>query len=378
MDKILAKLSPKSHSIANQNSVAKDILSKLSGPHMLFEKPQAFRSTSSSSLNIQGNNLSSELPTLISGTGLRAYSASTDKAEKDDVKMAEMLRLKQELMAANSRIAQQEQELAQTRVIKHTLDQALGPPSEVDFGGREVSEQTISHLQDAFNASARIANQRQDTWHQDDAQSDVSDALSAGAYNRARNFWAPPQQMSCAQGMERGYQDATVFARSTSLQDPVPAWSPTVVNPVGNPGARSQGVLQPHRVFSGPSSAVPALDGRYTSEQNSFMNGLNMGPRRSITQMNRGPSCLPSPQSTWGPFYGAVPSSVNTKNPVNHSFNAYQQIGMYPMGQYQPRPIGTPLSPTAAEFTSTGANSPSWPANPVSHTFLLQRHPPKS
>jgi hypothetical protein len=36
-------------------------------------------------------------------------------------------RLKQELLAANSKIALQEQELAQTRVIKHTLDQALGP-----------------------------------------------------------------------------------------------------------------------------------------------------------------------------------------------------------------------------------------------------------
>jgi hypothetical protein len=33
----------------------------------------------------------------------------------------------------------QEQELAQTRVIKHTLDQALGPSSEADFGSREIT-----------------------------------------------------------------------------------------------------------------------------------------------------------------------------------------------------------------------------------------------
>lgn len=377
MDKILAKLSPKSHSVAKQNSVATEILSKLSGPEVLFEKPQDFRSTSNASRNAQGDSLSSELSTLLPGTGLRVCSSSTDKTVTDDVKMAEMLRLKQELMAANSRIAEQEQELAQTRVMKHTLDQALGSPSEVDFGGREVSEHTISNLQNAFNASARTVNQRQDTWHQDDAQSDISDALSAGAYNRARNFWAaPPQQMTLgAQGMERGYQDTTSFARSTSIQDPVPAWSPTVVNPVVNPGVHPQGAIQPHRILSGPSSAVPAFDGRYASEQNSFMNGVNMGPRRSITQMNRGPSWLHSPPSTWGPFHGAVPSSVSTKNAVNHSFNAYQQVGMYPMGQYQPRPIGTPLSPTAAEFTSTGASSPSWPATAVSHIFLwTMRH----
>jgi hypothetical protein len=38
-----------------------------------------------------------------------------------EIGTVELLRLKQELLAANSKIALQEQELAQTRVIKHTL-----------------------------------------------------------------------------------------------------------------------------------------------------------------------------------------------------------------------------------------------------------------
>src|SRR5699024_3712755 len=116
--------------------------------------------------------------------------------ETKSVEATEVLRLKQELLAANSKIALQEQELAQTRVMNHTLDQALGSPSEVDFNGREVSEQTISQLQNAFNASNGVFSQFHDTWNgQEDSRSDVSDALSSGAYNKAQGFWvAPPQQ----------------------------------------------------------------------------------------------------------------------------------------------------------------------------------------
>src|ERR1700733_8983106 len=67
---------------------------------------------------------------------------------------SEILRVKQELAAAKSTISRQEQELAETRKLRHTMDQAMGPPSEADFGiSPDITEQTISHLQNAFNAS---------------------------------------------------------------------------------------------------------------------------------------------------------------------------------------------------------------------------------
>ncbi|KAL1968757.1 hypothetical protein VTN77DRAFT_1583 [Rasamsonia byssochlamydoides] len=343
MEKILAKLSPKPKPSVDQAPITKDILTKLSEQQTLLEKQQEL--------------LSTNRPFTV--------SASADNVEKDSVDVAEMLRLKQELIAANSRIAQQEQELAQTRVIKHTLDQALGPPSETDFGGRDISEQTISSLQNAFNASARTFNQRQDSWAQDDARSDISDALSAGAYNRARSFWGPPSQpafgVSITQAPEKGYHDAPSLARSALVQDSTRNWSPQTLSP----GFPTQGAIQAHRVLSGPSSAVPGFDGRYTGEQSPYINGANLGPRRSITQMSRGGSCFPPQQSPWGTFTSGAPNNIGTRSPINSPFNAYQQIGMYPITPYQPRPIGTPLSPTAAEFTSNSTSVAPWSVTSV-------------
>jgi hypothetical protein len=65
------------------------------------------------------------------------YTTVPHQSYSQEDNTVELRRLKQELLAANSKIALQEQELAQTRMIKHTLDQALGPPSEADFSSRK-------------------------------------------------------------------------------------------------------------------------------------------------------------------------------------------------------------------------------------------------
>jgi hypothetical protein len=369
MEKILAKLSPKPKSSVDQG-ITKDILMKLSEQQSLLGKQQGLLSTSTVSHVIHEDDASSETSLLTPATGPFTLSATTDNLERDGADVAEMLRLKQELIAANSRIALQEQELAQTRVIKHTLDQALGPPSETDFSGRDISERTISSLQSAFNASARTFNQRQDSWAQDDARSDISDALSAGAYNRARSFWGAPSQpafgVGITQATEKGYQDAPSLSRSALVQDPGRNWSPQTLSP----GFPPQGAIQAHRVLSGPSSVIPGFDGRYTGEQNPYINGANVGPRRSITQISRGGPCFPPQQSPWGAFTSGAQNNFGTRSPVNPAFNAYQHVGMCPITPYQPRPIGTPLSPTAAEFTSNSTDIAPWSVTSVREEFL--------
>lgn len=100
--------------------------------------------------------------------------------------IAEMMRVKQELHAAKSVISRQEQELAETRTLKHTMDQAMGPP-EIDYGQHEITEQTIGHLQSAFNASARPFTSKSAGWRgQDDARSDC-DFSAVGVNSRAWN-----------------------------------------------------------------------------------------------------------------------------------------------------------------------------------------------
>ena len=113
-------------------------------------------------------------------------SQSSDHLKND---ATAILRMQQELEAAKSVISRQEQEIAETRTFKHTIDQAMGPASEIDFGGpNEMSESTIGHLQSAFNATARPFTSRTTGWRsQDDNRSDHSE-FSAGSY-APRGIW---------------------------------------------------------------------------------------------------------------------------------------------------------------------------------------------
>lgn len=105
--------------------------------------------------------------------GIASSSTSLGSEQAGRYDIAEMMRIKQELEAAKSVISRQEQELAESRTLKHTMDQAMGPASEADYGQQDISDQTIGHLQSAFNASARPFTSKNPAWRtQDDARSD--------------------------------------------------------------------------------------------------------------------------------------------------------------------------------------------------------------
>ncbi|EER40518.1 pumilio-family RNA binding repeat protein [Histoplasma capsulatum H143] len=291
---------------------------------------------------------------LSSGNSPNSVDNTSSKSSDDKVDDIEMLRLKRELMAANSRIALQEQELAQTRVIKHTLDQALGPPSEADFGGREITEHTISSLQNVFNSSTRPYNQRQDAWAtQDDAHSDISDALSAGAFNRARGIWNnshPPSVKNAVGIYDKPYCEPTPLGSPTVTADPSRNWAGRFSQP--GFGGQNPGYIAGQRVLSGPGSPTFGFDGRFTGEQAQYLQAP--GNRRSSAQLNRGGSCFPPQNSPWGTFSTVAPGGPTMRAVSNQHVSPYP--GMFPgPGQYQQRPIGTPLSPTAAEFTVNSA-----------------------
>ena len=73
-----------------------------------------------------------------------------------------------------------DQELAQTRITKHTIDQVIGGGSEADG---QVPQSSSSSIRPPFI--------RDSSWAaQDDARSDTSDALSAGGFNRSRAVWS--------------------------------------------------------------------------------------------------------------------------------------------------------------------------------------------
>lgn len=139
--------------------------------------------------NTQDNNLTSKgtLPNVPATDALTVARCSSIIPTKKD----EIARLREELDAAKSRIAHQDEELAQARVIKQTMDHAIGSASEADFSHRgETLEPAIGNFQNAFDAPASNFDARRDNPYapQEDAASDVSDALSAGALNRSRNW----------------------------------------------------------------------------------------------------------------------------------------------------------------------------------------------
>ncbi|KAI1935081.1 hypothetical protein LOZ12_006086 [Ophidiomyces ophidiicola] len=315
MDKILAKLSPK-----NRSSI---------GSSCEQAAPKA-----ASNVAAYVSSVINE-PTGMGGNG---------EANKDQVDNREVLRLQQELMAANSRIAMQEQELAQTRVIKQTLDQAMGPSSEVDFGGRDVTEHTLSTLQHAFNASSvrPLGTQRQDFWvNQDDSHSDVSEAVSAGGYNQARGIWNNPSMA------HTGFRDFSMTGTTAFT----PNW--------GTQLTRQASLMSNQRISPGPGSP-PFEQGQPFSQ----------GLRRSVTQVNRNNSCFPPQSSPWGAFTAGTTSAALPR-PINPPSI---QTGLFNVAPYHPRPIGTPLSPTAAEFTSF--NSGTWtPTTSSSQTYVSPLEP---
>ncbi|KAJ5263704.1 hypothetical protein N7478_011309 [Penicillium angulare] len=310
----------------------------------------------------------------ISPTVLPAINSAVGEHDTQTDNTGELVRLQRELVAANSKIAFQEQELAQTRVIKHTLDQALGTPSEADFGGREITEQTISHLQNAFNASNPAFGQFQDAWNpQEDSQSDISDALSAGAYNRTRGLWNQQGQVPFGvtandTPFDKSYSETFQGANQVT-QDTNRFWGGATAYPAFTP----QGPLPAQRVLSGPSASTYSFYSRPVVEQARYTQAPNPGNRRSITQGSRPGSFISTQPNAWGtviPISPAEPVPKSPSSPTSRPSSTFQSIGIYQMPPYPPRPMPTALSPTATEFTAGNPNSSPWTNSPPGGTSL--------
>ncbi|KAI9831209.1 MAG: hypothetical protein M1819_005137 [Sarea resinae] len=276
--------------------------------------------------------------------------AAADLSKAD----AEMTRLKQELIAAKNKIARMDQELSQTRITKHTLDQAMGPASEADVRvAGDVSEQTISNLQNAFNASTRPASGRNETWTTiEDGCSDTSEAPSLGPNTRAHGIWSNHTRtgftFSVTPPVEQQYSDSS----STWSQETPRPW----FNRRNDCSAPSQGqASHQQRTINGTPNAIDDYE-KVLPDQ---------GLRRLHSQHNRGVTNFNQHASGWG-NYGAGAGPVEGISPPSTPFQAF---GVFPVPiPHQPRPIGTPLSPTAAEFTANTSPVNPWnvqaPASP--------------
>jgi hypothetical protein len=264
--------------------------------------------------------------------------SNEDIRNQDTIRLenVEMLRVRRELAAAKSLISRQEQELAETRTLKHTIDQAMGLPSEVDFRSHDVSGRTTSHFQSAFNASAPsfTMNSQEGPWQRPEVtRPDNKQLLST---RRSGGIWNDQAQTPYTIGVSATAGPEPIYGNSRDAQLPSQAYS----MPYGTPS-----FPQAQHSFSGSGS-----DGRYFIDVPRQDQPSDM--RRTVNRVTAGSSSL----------YRGYPGNA-----------APSPIGPPQSFRYQPRPIGTPLSATGPDFTVgslPGMGTP-WPT--VSNQINLFR-----
>ena len=261
-------------------------------------------------------------------------------AEKNEItrmEAAEMARLKQELNAAKSQIARQKEELDQTRVIKHTFDQAIGPPSEPD--PRPKVEVTDSAKD--FVASNRQYNTFKGYNQAEDARSDGSEPLSS--FDSIANVWS--------RASRPGY-NASINTESVWGQ---PDGAPRPWGQRGASNALLPAMMPPPQSVQTRNYSVPISPMRGNGRGINEISQFNQG--RGFQQGNRNSTFFQRGNS-WEP-YNANNVPLEDINGGLTPSSAYPSLSLYPP-VYQPRPIGTPLSPTATEFRGVSQA----PANP--------------
>jgi hypothetical protein len=346
MDKLLAKLSEQSAAISKQTEALK-------------EDNAAYHRTAD---YVSANGSVPLTPADEAFNHSRAPTTSPPRfAGGEGPPVDEVLRLKLELDAAKGKIARMDQELAQSRITKHTIDQAIGSASETDFPMTNHTEidPRFHPVASGLNLASRPQVYRDNSWAaQDDARSDTSDALSASGFNRARTIWNngdKPNFSAMQQGpMQGGFQQpsgelATAQYMSRSFGQPFIDAPDQYSAPL--PAFRGQSMMpEPDMLMAPPArrtNAGPRFNHRNVGSlpyagSNSSYDGYtpNSTPFGSVSGMGSGPSM-------------GMGMNMNIGGAMSSGMASGMHGGMF--GGYQPQPIGTPLSPHAPEFNASGS-----------------------
>ncbi|TVY84887.1 Meiotic coiled-coil protein [Lachnellula suecica] len=332
MDKLLAKLSEQSAAINKQQQALKN-----SDDNIAFSRTADFVSNNSSI------TVTPATETAPSTSPASVVGDVTPKVEDDEV-----FRLKQELEAAKGKIARMDQELAQSRITKHTIDQAMGSASEADYPINAEAGGLHINMPQPINNAIRPQIQRDTSWAaQDDNRSDTSDALSANDFNRARSIWnnngrpmfnaqgpvpppnfQPPEALAPNQWMNRGFGQPFVEA-------PMPFSGPPMNSFRDDRMAMTP---EPDLLMAPPGGRRNQVGGRYA--RGSFPYASSSSSYDGYT-----PNSMP-----FGSV-GGMGGGVNPQMPMNNNMGG----GGSMYGGYQPQPIGTPLSPHAPEFNASAS-----------------------
>jgi hypothetical protein len=318
------------------------LYAKLSEQHALLQQKTEAKSSDDEALFNQGINhhsSSSSLPLTPAAEGVSAPSAPTTRSASatsndSQINNEEILRLKLELAKAQSKISRLDQELAQTRLAGQ--DGGRVTPSlisESDFSSAmtALASPPASRIVTvpALLGATKPPLTREHSWMiQDDTRSDASDSLSTGGFNRARGIWGnnktvPTSHFSQSQMMGDGVQ-------------PVPWANNRAINPNYEPAFAPPSVDMYRQDRMAPDQDMMRPTGRRGNRYDSrFGPSNNFGGGFAGFNMGTG---------QYEPTYAAG---------LQGTVSGGMGLGLYP--PYQQQAVGTPLSPHATEFTSTGA-----------------------
>ena len=297
-----------------------------------FDPPSGRNSYNTSPAHGPGESTAGTMRSISPGT---RYPSGLVVQEIKDVN-----RLQSELMAAKSQINVMNEELAQTRITKHTLEQAMSHSGDDHMGLEDVSEHTLATLQSKFAQLPRPGAERADTWPSagyDESSSSSMEfrephSTSAGVFAGASGIWGPSGKNGLSQ------------LPSMSLANPVDLQFPGV--PV-----RRGSNMEPGEIY-GAGNRVWNTQGH-----RSFASQSLAGPPPISTD----PRYFPGRRASYNP--GAMP------------FTASSVDRLSPSAQFNPSPIGTPLAtPTGNDFSAASAAA-IWGSGAQVHLSSLFLHP---
>ncbi|KZF20651.1 ARM repeat-containing protein [Xylona heveae TC161] len=371
-----------------QQAKVEQLLTRLSEQQQLIQKQkQALTSKDRSNNPLHshdgGSSYGSVTITPAANTFAENHVPPTTNSEHPQpVDAVEFLRLKQELLIAKNRIAKMDQELSQTRITKHTLEQAMGSSLDVDVQLKgEGTEYTLNKLRSAFNASTKPSGGTHNMWtFPDDSHSDASESLSAELHNNAQKAWANPHKNACVFAISPTSEARHANPLLKWSQDSVQSWANQAESVSTSVQALST-AEQHQRQLPDPYINAYNADNRLMTSRNQYWQDHI---RQSQSQYGRANFSLPQRHTDWAAYH------IGANNDgISPPCTPYQPGSMYQAHvAYQQRPIGTPLSPTAPDFNASHIQSSSWnaqtpsspgqtyvaPLEPLNYRRLLDRN----
>jgi hypothetical protein len=314
----------------------------------------------------------------------------------------EMVRLKRELEVAKDKIALMDQELAQTRITKQSIDQLLASPSDREFRVPVKPEPTLDDKIKALGAPTNTLRNPRDAWNTfNDATAPKVNAVSTtipASYNHCLGIWGNPPRTGPSLGLASGNGTAgngiagngiagngiagNGIAGNGTAGNGI-AGNAIAGNGIAGNGIVGGGLTGGNIARGGTAGREPAVGGpvgssRFPAPSHGVGQGLLLRqpvPHPALaTAQNSAPILMPRRAQgpggrggTWhggrGPAWGPYPNQTGFQEgpaPMSQPWGSGPFIPVPTPAAYQPQPIGTRLSPMAAEFSGAPANVNSW------------------